>query len=386
MRPAGAHPAAQAGLPLVHRCAGSPRRCARGSRRSPPSCSTPLPADTAVRPHGAYAFPLPVQVICELLGVPAADRDRFGAWSRVDDRPVAQPTRRTPPPAARLPRRADRARSAPSPTTRCSAPSPGRGDDGDRLSEPELVAMAMLLLIAGHETTSNLVGNGVLALLTHPDQLALLRARPGADAARGRGVPPLRLARCTARPSRFAAQDVEMRGRRRSRRARPCSSRWARPTATPPGSPTPTSCGSTASCGPRRRSATASTSASAPRSPASRARWRSARCCAVPGWSSPDPAELAYRRSTLSAASRPCRGAPASLVAGSSPVGVPPRGARLLHGRRRTTAEWSRTTEGLGRTWPLTRISRSSSTRAGNRARLTTSRRPRPLRAPAPTW
>ena len=51
-------------------------------------------------------------------------------------------------------------------------------DDGDRLTEDELTSMVYLLLLAGHETTVNLIGNGVRALLTHPDQLALLRAEP----------------------------------------------------------------------------------------------------------------------------------------------------------------------------------------------------------------
>jgi cytochrome P450 len=52
-------------------------------------------------------------------------------------------------------------------------------EDGDRLSQPELKGMAFLLLVAGHETTVNLVSNGVRALLAHTDQLADLRADPG---------------------------------------------------------------------------------------------------------------------------------------------------------------------------------------------------------------
>jgi vitamin D3 1,25-hydroxylase len=51
-------------------------------------------------------------------------------------------------------------------------------EGGDRLSQVELVAMGMLLLIAGHETTTNLIGNALVALLTHSDQLALLREHP----------------------------------------------------------------------------------------------------------------------------------------------------------------------------------------------------------------
>ena len=50
---------------------------------------------------------------------------------------------------------------------------------GDKLSEDELLAMVFLLLVAGHETTVNLIGNGALALLEHPDQMAKLRSDPG---------------------------------------------------------------------------------------------------------------------------------------------------------------------------------------------------------------
>ena len=63
---------------------------------------------------------------------------------------------------------------------------------GEQLSEDELVAMVFLLLVAGHETTVNLIGNGMLALLEHPAQMERLRARPGADQVGRRGAAPLR--------------------------------------------------------------------------------------------------------------------------------------------------------------------------------------------------
>ena len=128
----------------------------------------------------AYAFPLPMTVICELLGVPSDDAAEFRGWSAtivtgaligperwtaaaIDlvgyIRSLLETKRRTP---------ADDLLSALVATH----------DGEDRLSEDELTSMVFLLLIAGHETTVNLIGNGVHTLLAHPDQLALLRADP----------------------------------------------------------------------------------------------------------------------------------------------------------------------------------------------------------------
>ncbi|ORT58277.1 cytochrome P450 [Streptomyces sp. CB03238] len=138
----------------------------------------------AMAPHGhadlvgALAFPLPITVICELLGVPAADRDAFRAWSTE----IVAPTGAEAESAAVHGLRAyldeliEDKRCAGPADDLLSALLRTRADDGDRLSAAELRAMAYLLLIAGHETTVNLISNGVRALLTHPDQLAAIRA------------------------------------------------------------------------------------------------------------------------------------------------------------------------------------------------------------------
>ncbi len=125
-----------------------------------------------------FAFPLPVTVICELLGVPPADQDDFRQWSGE----LVNGTSRESVSAAStamsgyLHALIDEKRAAPADDL-LSALTQAH-EDGDELTETELVSMAFLLLVAGHETTVNLIANGTLALLTNPDQLAVLQANP----------------------------------------------------------------------------------------------------------------------------------------------------------------------------------------------------------------
>ncbi|MEU1617092.1 cytochrome P450 [Streptomyces sp. NPDC005722] len=125
----------------------------------------------------ALAYPLPITVICELLGVPDLDRAAFRAWSNEVVAPTGPEAERRAfeELAAYLHELIEDKRCAPGDDL-MSALIRTTSEDGDRLSRPELSGMAFLLLIAGHETTVNLISNGVRALLTHPDQLALLRA------------------------------------------------------------------------------------------------------------------------------------------------------------------------------------------------------------------
>jgi len=125
----------------------------------------------------SFAFPLPITVICELVGVPQLDRAIFRGW--VNDQ-ISHPdveSRRAATAAisgyiAELiaDKRRDPGEDLISGLIRTA------DEDGDRLSFDELRGTAWLLLVAGHETTVNLISNGVHALLTHPNQLAALRA------------------------------------------------------------------------------------------------------------------------------------------------------------------------------------------------------------------
>ena len=133
----------------------------------------------------AVAQPLSVIVIAEMLGVPPEDRDRFKVWS-------AQRARLLEPTISRREREvgvaASRAFDAyfrPIIEARRAAPRDDivsalaqAEDEGERLTERETLNMLRLLLSAGNETTANLIGNGILALLRHPDELQRLREDP----------------------------------------------------------------------------------------------------------------------------------------------------------------------------------------------------------------
>jgi cytochrome P450 len=135
--------------------------------------------------YDAFAQRLPLQVICQLLGIPSIDHAEVGEWTAALSLATATPT-----PDARL--AADRAMLAfDDYVGRLVAERRTRpGDDllsaligveegGDRLAHDELVAMVVQLLYAGHETTRNLIGNGLFSLLRNPGELARLRAEPG---------------------------------------------------------------------------------------------------------------------------------------------------------------------------------------------------------------
>ena len=133
-----------------------------------------------------FAIPLPMTVICELLGVPPADHDQVLDWTQVIR--TSGSTRR-PPEEERAAVQEAQARLHDYLTelVRAKRGDPAddiigalvRAVDRDRtLSEAELVTTTFLLLFAGHQTTADFLGNAVLALLTHPEQLALLRSTP----------------------------------------------------------------------------------------------------------------------------------------------------------------------------------------------------------------
>lgn len=132
------------------------------------------------------AYPLPAVVISEMLGVVPADRDQFKKWS--DDlaaflggiRMVAETVGAAQKSALEMTEylRKVIAQRRTEPREDLISALVAVEEEGDRFSEAELFSMCILLLVAGHETTTNLIGNGLLALLKHPHQLNMLREDP----------------------------------------------------------------------------------------------------------------------------------------------------------------------------------------------------------------
>jgi cytochrome P450 len=130
-----------------------------------------------------YAFPLPITVIAELLGVPVEDRDKFREWSdaAVSGNATQEYVEKVLTPHMQAFTdylRAMFEEKRKNPKDDLISALVQAEEAGDKLSEDELLGMVFLLLIAGHETTVNLIGNGMLALLQHPDQLQKLRNDP----------------------------------------------------------------------------------------------------------------------------------------------------------------------------------------------------------------
>lgn len=160
-----------------------------------------------------FAYPLPLTVISDLLGIPVTDRQQFHGWIQVmvDITTEAEQRRDV------IQRFLNyiktllvekRARPGDDLTSSLVQVE----ESGDQLDEHELISMLILLIIAGHETTVNLLGNGTLALLQHPDQFHLLqhdpKLVPGAVEELLRYTSPVSLS-----DERWASEDIEQHGK-----------------------------------------------------------------------------------------------------------------------------------------------------------------------------
>jgi cytochrome P450 len=163
------------------------------------------------------AYPLPAYVICELMGVPLADRDLFRGWSS-EVAPILDPW--TTPETLNTAlgtiakfgmyfwglveeRRKD-------PLDDLLSAMIHAEENEDRLTPEELIGLCVLIFIAGHETTQNLIGNGLYALLRHPDQLERLRSDPSLS--RDAVEELLRFDSPVQLTGRSATEDVEVGG------------------------------------------------------------------------------------------------------------------------------------------------------------------------------
>lgn len=126
----------------------------------------------------AFAYPLPITVIAELLGVPVSDQDKFRKWTKALLSGENEDESRESAMEFGLYMNAMIDQRRADPRSDILSNLITVEEQGDTLDRMEMLSMIFLLLVAGHETTVNLIGNGTLALLTHPDQQARLAANP----------------------------------------------------------------------------------------------------------------------------------------------------------------------------------------------------------------
>ncbi|MGZ6390059.1 MAG: cytochrome P450 family protein [Ktedonobacterales bacterium] len=162
-----------------------------------------------------YAFPLPINVISEMLGVPHTDRDQIRVWSEALASGLGV-GRHEPGVQAHMRAFGDYvahlvAAKRQHPADDLISQMIAIEAEGDRLSEAELLSAITLLIFAGHETTSNLIATGTLMLLDHPEQLALLKADLGRIPAAVEELLRFNGPATIAGP-RFATEDMEFAG------------------------------------------------------------------------------------------------------------------------------------------------------------------------------
>ncbi|PGW17330.1 cytochrome P450 family protein [Bacillus cereus] len=163
-----------------------------------------------------FAYPLPIIVISEMLGIPATDRNQFREWTQELMNASVDPSQGTAVTATlekfihyievllnekRL-----------NPDADLISGLIQAEEQEDKLSKNELLSTIWLLIIAGHETTVNLISNGILALLQHPEQMNLLRKDPSLIPSAVNEL--LRYAGPVMFSSRFAAEDMTIHGKR----------------------------------------------------------------------------------------------------------------------------------------------------------------------------
>jgi len=166
-----------------------------------------------------FAYPLPILVIAQMLGLPVKDRVRFKSWS--DD--LFAILGSVPHAPERMERAADSLAHLTEYVTELSTQRRKQPqmdlltglveavEDGEQLTQEELIANVIILLSAGHETTSNLIGNGLLALLQNPDQMQKLRVQPTLIASAVEEM--MRYDNPVQIAYRSAAEDVEISGK-----------------------------------------------------------------------------------------------------------------------------------------------------------------------------